>query len=140
MVSSILPFVQTYQRPDALARPTTDAVLDALGDPTRRAIFRSLRGGSLAVGQIASEMPVSRPAVSQHLRVLKAAGLVTDRAEGTRRLYRIDPSGLAVLRRELESYWDDVLAAFAAEADRAGSDTARTKRHAAGTAGREDER
>jgi DNA-binding transcriptional ArsR family regulator len=132
--------VQTYQQPDDLARLTPDAVLDALGDPTRRAIFRSLRGGSLAVGQIAGELPVSRPAVSQHLRVLKAAGLVTDRADGTRRLYRIDPSGLAVLRRELESYWDDVLAAFAAEAERAASDAARPKSHAPGIAGREDER
>ena len=140
MVSCILPFVQTYQRPDDTARLTPDVVLDALGDPTRRAIFRSLRGGALAVGRIAGELPVSRPAVSQHLRVLKAAGLVTDRAEGTRRLYRIDPSGLAVLRRELESTWDDVLAAFAAEADRAASGAASAEGHAADAAGPEDER
>jgi DNA-binding transcriptional ArsR family regulator len=64
-------------------------------------------------------LPVSRPAVSQHLRVLRSAGLVSYRAAGTRRLYRLDPAGLAILRRELESYWDDVLAAFAAEAERA---------------------
>lgn len=132
--------MQTYQRPDDLARLTPDVVLDALGDPTRRAVFRSLRGGALAVGQIAGELPVSRPAVSQHLRVLKAAGLVTARVEGTRRLYRIDPSGLAVLRRELAAYWDDVLAAFAAEADRAAPDAARMRGHAAGTAALEDER
>lgn len=132
--------MQTYQRPDDVARLTPDVVLDALGDPTRRAVFRSLRGGALAVGQIAGELPVSRPAVSQHLRVLKAAGLVTTRAEGTRRLYRIDPSGLAVLRRELEAYWDDVLAAFAAEADGDASAAARWKKDATDTAEREDER
>jgi DNA-binding transcriptional ArsR family regulator len=132
--------VQTYHEADDLARLTPDVVLDALGDPTRRAIFRSLRGGARPVGQIASELPVSRPAVSQHLRVLKAAGLVTDRAAGSRRLYRIDPAGLAVLRRELESYWDDVLAAFAAEAERAARQAASTGGQAARAARREDER
>jgi DNA-binding transcriptional ArsR family regulator len=68
--------------------------MDALGDPTRRAIFERLAGGPKAVGEIADELPVSRPAVSQHLKVLKRAGLVTDRAEGTRRLYQLDPRGI----------------------------------------------
>ena len=86
--------------------------LDALGDPTRRAIFERLAGGPLAVGEIANELPVSRPAVSQHLKVLKDAGLVSDRAEGTRRVYQIDPKGLAMLRKYFEQFWTDALDAF----------------------------
>src|SRR5919199_2024289 len=86
--------------------------MDALGDPTRRAIFEQLRQGPRAVGEIASELPVSRPAVSQHLRVLKEAGLVTDRQNGTRRLYSVDRDGLAELRAYLESFWDDALAQY----------------------------
>ena len=89
-----------------------DDVLDALGDPTRRAVLELLRGGERSVGALAGCLPVSRPAVSQHLRILKGAGLVRERRDGTRRLYRVDPEGLAVLRTYLESYWSDVLAAF----------------------------
>ena len=92
--------------------------IDALGDPTRRAIFERLRSGPLSVGEIAAELPVSRPAVSQHLRVLKEAGLVTERRNGTRRLYRLDPDGLGELRRYVEDFWTEALAAFKAEAER----------------------
>lgn len=86
----------------------------ALADPTRRRVLEHLREGPRAVGEIAAEMPVSRPAVSQHLRVLKEAGLVTDEARGTRRVYRIDPNGLGELRRWLDGFWDDALQAFQA--------------------------
>ena len=92
--------------------------MDALGDPTRRAIFERLRSGPRSVGEIAAELPVSRPAVSQHLRVLKEAGLVTERRNGTRRLYRLDPDGLGELRRYVDEYWTEALAAFKAEAER----------------------
>src|SRR3954453_19259396 len=91
--------------------------MDALGDRTRRTIFRRLTAGPRAVGELAEELPVSRPAVSQHLRVLKQAGLVTDRAVGTRRLYAVDPRGIEVLRRELDRFWEGALAAFAAAAE-----------------------
>ena len=87
-------------------------VLDALGDPTRRRILEVVRDGPRPVGEIAAGLPVSRPAVSQHLRVLKEAGLVRDRQEGTRRLYSVDPAGLAALRAYLETFWDTTLAAF----------------------------
>jgi DNA-binding transcriptional ArsR family regulator len=87
--------------------------MDALGDPTRRAIFERLRGGPRSVGELAAALPVSRPAVSQHLRVLKEAGLVTERRNGTRRFYRIEPDGLVELRKYIESFWDEALAAFA---------------------------
>ena len=90
----------------------------ALADPSRRQVFERLRAGPLPVGDIARGMPVSRPAVSQHLKVLKEAGLVTDRADGTRRIYAIDPQGLAALRSWLDQFWDDVLMAFAAEVER----------------------
>jgi len=90
--------------------------MDALGDPTRRAILERLRGGAKAVGELAEGLPVSRPAVSQHLRVLKEAGLVLDTKDGTRRIYRIDPSGLAGIRAYFDSFWDEALARFAAEA------------------------
>jgi DNA-binding transcriptional ArsR family regulator len=93
--------------------------LDAIGDPTRRRVLELLRDGPRAVGEIAEDLPVSRPAVSQHLAVLKEAGLVTDRKDGRRNLYRIDPNGLTTLRTYLESMWDDVLAAFADAAERA---------------------
>jgi DNA-binding transcriptional ArsR family regulator len=96
------------------------AALAALADPTRREVFEHLRSGPRAVGEIASDMPVSRPAVSQHLKVLKLAGLVADRAEGTRRVYYIDPNGLGALRRWLDQFWDQALAAFQAEVDRTG--------------------
>ena len=87
-------------------------VLDALGDPTRRLVFKRLRNGARSVGEIAAGMDVSRPAVSQHLRVLKAACLVTDRAEGTRRFYAVDPRGIKVLRSWLDGFWDEALIAF----------------------------
>jgi DNA-binding transcriptional ArsR family regulator len=91
--------------------------MDALGDPTRRAIFEQLRRGPRAVGEIASELPVSRPAVSQHLRVLKDVGLVTERREGTRRLYRLDPDGLGELRDYFDDFWTEALAGFKAAAE-----------------------
>jgi DNA-binding transcriptional ArsR family regulator len=91
--------------------------MDALGDGTRRLILERLRGGPRAVGELAAGMPVSRPAVSQHLRVLKVAGLLTERRNGTRRLYRVDTDGLAEVRDYLESFWTDVLAAFEAAAE-----------------------
>ena len=92
-------------------------VMDALGDPTRRAIFERLRSGPLAVVEIADELPVSRPAVSQHLRVLKEAGLVTERRDGTRRLYRVDPDGLGEVRDYFDDFWNEALAAFKATAE-----------------------
>jgi DNA-binding transcriptional ArsR family regulator len=97
-------------------------VLDALGDPTRRAVLELLKGGAKPVGALAADLPVSRPAVSQHLRVLKGAGLVRDRQDGTRRLYSIDTEGLAALRTYLEAYWDAALASFKDAAD-AATDT-----------------
>ncbi|MDE1939232.1 MAG: winged helix-turn-helix transcriptional regulator [Alphaproteobacteria bacterium] len=92
--------------------------LPALADPTRRKIFERLRHGAKPVGVIAKGLPVSRPAVSQHLKVLKEAGLVDDRAEGTRRVYYIDPNGLADIRRWLDQFWDEALEAFRAEAEK----------------------
>jgi len=91
----------------------TDGVqLTALGDPTRRAIFERVAERPRAVGELASELPVSRPAVSQHLKVLKEAGLVVDRQIGTRRIYELDPEGLGALRAYLDRFWDTALAAF----------------------------
>ena len=90
----------------------------ALADPTRRRVFERLRSGPKPVGAIARGLPVSRPAVSQHLKVLREAGLVADRPEGTRRVYFIDPHGLGALRKWLDQFWDDALAAFQAEAER----------------------
>jgi DNA-binding transcriptional ArsR family regulator len=95
---------------------TNGVVLDALGDWTRRQIFEALRKGPRSVGDLAAGMPVSRPAVSQHLRVLKDAGLVLDRKEGTRRVYSVDPEGLAGIRAYFDSFWDDALERFAAAA------------------------
>jgi len=92
-------------------------VLAALADPTRRRVFERLRSGPRPVGAIARGMPVSRPAVSQHLKSLKDAGLVADRQEGTRRVYFIDPHGLGALRRWLDQFWDEALAAFQAEVE-----------------------
>jgi DNA-binding transcriptional ArsR family regulator len=92
--------------------------LDALGDPTRRMVFKRLRGGARSVGEIADGMDVSRPAVSQHLKVLKAARLVTDRALGTRRLYEIDARGVEALRNWLDGFWDEALTAFKEAAER----------------------
>jgi DNA-binding transcriptional ArsR family regulator len=95
---------------------TNGIVLDALGDWTRRQIFEALRGGPRSVGELARRVPVSRPAVSQHLRVLKDAGLVRDRKDGTRRIYSVDPAGLSDIRAYFDSFWDEALDAFAAEA------------------------
>src|SRR6185503_4754427 len=86
--------------------------LTALADPTRRAIFEHIAERPRAVGELARELPVSRPAVSQHLRVLKDAGLVMDRAEGNRRIYQADPAGLAALRAQLDMFWNQALATF----------------------------
>jgi DNA-binding transcriptional ArsR family regulator len=112
-VSCSLRLVKTY----------AELVLDALGDPTRRTVFERLRGGARSVGEIAEGLEVSRPAVSQHLKVLKAARLVVDRAEGTRRLYAVDAQGLKALRSWLDGFWNDVLAAFKEAAER------ETKKH-----------
>lgn len=103
----------------------TQKALVALADPTRRAIFERLAPGPRAVGELAEGLPVSRPAVSQHLKVLKAAGLVMDRAEGTRRVYQIDPNGLGAIRRWLDQFWDRQLDAFQAEVENSkqGQDT-----------------
>ena len=90
----------------------------ALGDPTRRRILERLRNGPKAVGMIAAGLPVSRPAVSQHLKILKEAGLVQEEAQGARRIYHIDPRGLGPLRAWLDQFWDHALEAFRAEAEK----------------------
>lgn len=90
---------------------------DALGDVTRRALVERLRRGPLPVGELARGLPVSRPAVSQHLRVLKEAKLVRDEASGTRRYYSLDPSGFAMLRRYLDNFWGEALEAFQAKVE-----------------------
>jgi DNA-binding transcriptional ArsR family regulator len=92
--------------------------LVALGDPTRRRVFEQLRTGPKSVGAIAAKLPVSRPAVSQHLKVLREAGLVKDRPQGTRRVYFLDPRGLSALRTWLDGFWNEALAAFRAEVER----------------------
>ncbi|MEO8883804.1 MAG: metalloregulator ArsR/SmtB family transcription factor [Devosia sp.] len=92
--------------------------LAVLADPTRRKIFESLREGSSSVSALAARMPVSRPAVSQHLKALKDAGLVDEHAEGAKRIYALRPEGLMELRDWLDSFWDDALAAFKAEVER----------------------
>ncbi|MGN6057370.1 MAG: ArsR/SmtB family transcription factor [Sphingomicrobium sp.] len=95
----------------------TERVFAALHDPTRRAVLERLRDGPKPVGEIARGLPVTRPAVSQHLKVLKEAGLVDDRSEGTRRIYQIDPKGLGAMRAWLDQFWDAALTAFAAEVE-----------------------
>jgi DNA-binding transcriptional ArsR family regulator len=85
---------------------------DALGDPNRRAIVELLAAGDRSVSELAGELPISRPAVSRHLRLLKEAGLVADRAEGTRRLYRLDDEGIAAVREYLEQIWGEAAARF----------------------------
>ncbi|HLH96695.1 MAG TPA: metalloregulator ArsR/SmtB family transcription factor [Xanthobacteraceae bacterium] len=92
--------------------------LAALADPTRRQIFERLAGGPRPVGELARGLPVTRPAVSQHLAVLKAAGLVRDEAAGTRRIYAIDPQGLGALRAWLDQFWDSALASFKDEVEK----------------------
>jgi DNA-binding transcriptional ArsR family regulator len=110
LISGSLPFVSTYQSAGVRA-------LEALGDPTRRAIFELLVGRPQPVRELADALPVSRPAVSQHLKMLKQSGLVVDRAVGTRRIYRVDPSGVAAMREYLDQMWDTALAAYAAAAE-----------------------
>jgi DNA-binding transcriptional ArsR family regulator len=96
---------------------TAVAALEALADPTRRAVFERLSRGASAVGDLAANLPVTRAAVSQHLRVLKDAGLVTQTAQGTRRIYRIDPRGIGAMREWLEGHWVTALDAFKAYAN-----------------------
>jgi DNA-binding transcriptional ArsR family regulator len=84
----------------------------ALGDPTRREIFARIAERPRAVGELARELPISRPAVSQHLKVLKNAGLVVDRAQGNRRVYQADPAGVAALRAQLDTFWNQALASY----------------------------
>jgi DNA-binding transcriptional ArsR family regulator len=96
---------------------TYEEAMNALGDPTRRAIFEQLAEGPKPVGELARTLPVSRPAVSQHLRVLKSAGLVSERPDGTRRVYRVEPDGIVALRAYFEDFWDRALGNFQAEAE-----------------------
>jgi DNA-binding transcriptional ArsR family regulator len=95
--------------------------LTALADPTRRSVFETLRQGPASVGAIAAGLPVSRPAVSQHLKTLKLAGLVGDRPDGARRVYFIDPDGLGELRRWLDEFWDEALQGLKREIERTQS-------------------
>jgi DNA-binding transcriptional ArsR family regulator len=118
MVSFNLPLVDTYQ---------PHQQLNALGDATRRAIFERLAHGPLPVAEIARGLPVSRPAVSQHLKVLKSARLVSDRAEGTRRVYQHDAQGLAALKGYFEKFWSEALDAFRIEAERSWAEKPRTR-------------
>jgi len=102
--------------------------LEALADPTRRKVFERLRAGPSSVGRLAQGMPVSRPAVSQHLKVLKEAGLVNEEQDGTRRIYRIDPHGLGRLRAWLDQFWESALDAFKAEAEKDSKKDGKDKR------------
>jgi DNA-binding transcriptional ArsR family regulator len=97
---------------------TYENTLSALADPTRRAVFERLHQGPASVGELASELPVSRPAVSQHLKALKAAGLVNDKPGGARRVYYIDPEGLGELRRWLDQFSDQALESFKQEVEK----------------------
>jgi DNA-binding transcriptional ArsR family regulator len=107
MVSICLPFVNAYHK----------AGLEALGDPTRRDIFERLSRTPLAVGELAGELPISRPAVSQHLKVLKDAGLVFDRPVGTRCVYQVDPQAVEALREYFEVFWGQALNSFRKSAE-----------------------
>ncbi|MGZ4167135.1 MAG: ArsR/SmtB family transcription factor [Solirubrobacteraceae bacterium] len=97
--------------------PRAAAVLVALGDPTRRQVFERVAARPQSVGELAGSLPVSRPAVSQHLKVLKQAGLVSDLAAGNRRIYRMDPRGLQDLRAYLDHFWNQAMAAFKTAAE-----------------------
>jgi DNA-binding transcriptional ArsR family regulator len=92
-------------------------LLEAIGEPTRRALFERLAVRSCAVSELAAELPVTASAVSQHLKILKAAGLVTDRAVGTRRIYSVDPAALAVIRQYFDSFWTASMSSFRAAAE-----------------------
>jgi DNA-binding transcriptional ArsR family regulator len=102
-VRGLLPFVDAYRESAGWA---------ALGDPTRRAIVARLAEGPLAVGELAAELPISRPAVSQALKILKDAGLVSERATGTRRIYRLNPTAVAALRDQLDTFWNRALTSY----------------------------
>lgn len=106
---------------------TYDKTLRCLSDPTRRQVFEKLRSGPQSVGVLASGLPVSRPAVSQHLKALKEAGLVNDCCEGARRVYCIDPNGLGELRRWLDQFWDVALESFKSEVEMSNAHRKRTK-------------
>jgi len=108
------PYVSLHLR---LLNAYQSSAIEALGDPTRRAIFELLSEGPRPVGEIAGRLPVSRPAVSQHLRVLKDAGLVVDRQAGTRRIYQLDPAGIAAIRDYFDRFWTRALTAFKAAAE-----------------------
>ncbi len=110
-VSSNLRFVNTYQAGGAFG---------LLSDPTRRSIVVLLAGQPRSVGELAADLPISRPAVSQHLKVLKDSGLVSERAAGTRRIYRLNPVALAALRDQLDTFWDRALTGYQAVVDRTG--------------------
>ena len=112
VVSSNLPSVKTYER----------SPLGVLAEPTRLAIFELLAEEPLPVGELAARLPVSRPAVSQHLKILKDVGLVVDRSVGTRRLYQVDPSGVAELRSYLDRFWNLALNSFKKVVERTGED------------------
>ena len=107
---------------------TYGIALQCLSDPTRRRVFEKLRAGPQSVGVLARGLPVSRPAVSQHLKVLKDAGLVGDRSEGARRVYYIDPEGLGELRRWLDEFWTDALESFRNEVAAMSAAQGRKKR------------
>jgi DNA-binding transcriptional ArsR family regulator len=109
------------------------AGLEALGDASRRAIFQKLAAGPLAVNELARGMPVSRPAVSQHLKVLKDAGLVMDSRDGTRRLYQLNPEGVARLRAHLDQMWTRALSAFREAAEKPEEEKRHGKRRARGS-------
>jgi DNA-binding transcriptional ArsR family regulator len=98
----------------------TDAQFEALGDSTRRAIFELVAANPSSVGELADSLPVSRPAVSQHLKVLKDAGLLSVRSEGTRNIYSANPDGLAILRASVERFWRDALVAFKENVEQKG--------------------
>jgi DNA-binding transcriptional ArsR family regulator len=115
LVSRNLPFVATYQTEDGW---------EVLADPTRRSIVTCLADRPRAVGELADELPISRPAVSQHLKVLKDAGLVTDEAAGTRRVYRLNPAGVAALRDQLDTFWNRALSGYQQVAEQPKPDSA----------------
>lgn len=104
MVSPNLPFVETYE--------AADGAWEAIGDRTRRAILVRLAERPCAVGELAEQLPVSRPAVSQHLKVLKETGLVSDETVGTRRIYRLNPAGVQALRDQLDTFWNRAMANY----------------------------
>lgn len=116
-----------------------DAALGALGDPTRRAIFECLARAPMAVGELSRELPVTRPAVSQHLKVLKEAGLVTGRADGTRRIYQINPDGVGAIHAYLDQMWGQALAGFQHEAQRLADEDGRPVRSEQRTASNESQ-